>query len=491
MGITRWIFFIAYLVGVYVIGYFAYKKTAGLSEFYVAGKSLGTIEMTAAFTSAFVSASSILGYVAFAYSNGWSMILLYGGGCALGWILLSLVAPKLTRFEKGVTSPDIFAERFYSEKMRLLFAIVFIMWQALFLVQQFMGIGYVLEAFLGIPYWIGVLIIGVTLVIYISSGGMRSVVWTDVLQVIIMIVGVFIAAIVVMVMTGGFSGLNQAASTVVATGKPVGFMTSMTGGFSWLYLIGIAIPLGMIIVTVPFYHRMFFSVKNVKTAVGGIGISTLILIPFYLCIGIIGVGARQFLPSLATPDRAFPTLVSTTMSPLMGTLILTCIVAAIMSSLDSLLLAVGAMCSHDIFKGFIKKDATEKQELEVTRWSIIVIGLAGALVSLKPPATIIGMYNIIIGVVSSTLFPALLLGLFWKRTTKEGAFIGSIVGCIVAWVWIAFGPKAIPAALIGVPVGAILVVVISLFTPEPPKTALAQFFDDEKVALKNQSAQSM
>ena len=100
----RWIFFIGYLVIVYLIGYWSYKQTKGLSEFYVAGKDLGIVPLVGTFTASFVSASSILGYVAFSYGNGWSLITIYGIGCACGWTLLGFVSDRLRNFEAGVTT---------------------------------------------------------------------------------------------------------------------------------------------------------------------------------------------------------------------------------------------------------------------------------------------------------------------------------------------------------------------------------------------------
>lgn len=474
----RWSFFIGYLVIVYLIGYWSYKQTKGLSEFYVAGKDLGIVPLVGTFAASFVSASSILGYVAFSYGNGWSLITIYGIGCACGWTLLGFVSDRLRNFEAGVTSPDIYAVRYYNPKMRLWTAIVFIVWQSLFLMQQFMGVGYTIEQFLGIPYKVGLVIIGITMVIYVTSGGMRSVVWTDVVQAVVMLTGVLIAAIAVIKLGGGLSAINSSAMEIVTEARPRGFMLDALGGgqFTVSHILIESFALAAVICCVPFYHRMFFSARDGKLARGTIGLATPILILFYICLAILGVAARVMMPELEAVDRAFPSLVDKVLPPFLGTLVLTCIVAGIMSTLDSLLLAVGSMVSHDIYAGFINKKATEEQEMKVTRWALVIVGLGGMFLSFNPPATIMEMYHIMINVVSSTLFPPLILGLFWKRATYEGAMIGSITGFVSSWLWMSVGSKALPPAGVGIPLAIVVTILVSYLTPEPPQTALAPFF---------------
>lgn len=482
MFTVRWIVFILYLAIVYFIGYWSYKRSKTLSDFYVAGKGLGRIPLVGTFTASFVSAASILGYVAFSYQNGWSLITIYGIGCAGGWMLLGFISDRLRNFDAGVTSPDIYAERYSSNVMRVWTAIVFIVWQTLFLIQQFMGVGYTVQGFLGIPYQAAVIIIGTTMIFYVVAGGMKSVVWTDTIQTVIMLLGVFIATFAVWKIGGGLSGINTLASKIVQEGRSSGFMLdALSGGrYSVFYVVMTAFSLAAVITCVPFYHRMFFSARTPKLARGTVGLATPLLIIFYLCLAFLGVAARVMLPEIETVDRAFLVLVDSVLAPILGTLILTCFVAAIMSTVDSLLMATGAMVSHDIYSKIINKKISPEQEMKITRISLVVIGVGGMLLSLKPPGTIMDMYNVIIAVVSSTLFPALMLGLFWRRATLEGAMVGSVAGFFSSWAWLAFGSATIPPSAVGIPVSTVLIIIISLMTPKPPEQAITQFFPSRR-----------
>ncbi len=478
--VLRWSFFIVYLVLMYIVGYYSYLKSTSLSEFYVAGGSLGPIPLMGTFIASFVSASSVIGYTSFAYSNGWSMVSIYGIGCAAGWALLCLTSAKLRRLEGAATSPDIFAMRYKSESLRTWIAIVFLVWQTLFLIQQYMGIGYVVEQFLGIPYKVGMTIIGVTIIVYVGSGGMRSVAYTDVIQSAVMMVGVFLACFTLLSQVGGFSALmtKLAGASGGPSKLPVGgFVDALAGGkFTLSYVIINAVSVAATIYCVPFYHRMFFSAKNQKMAKATVGLSTPFLVVFYIALAVIGTGARVLRPDVQAADKIFPILADQVLPPLIGTIVLTCIVAAIMSTVDSLLMACGAMFAHDIWGRLIEKNLSPKREMFITRLGLVIIGGAGLALSFNPPGCIMQMYNVMMAVVSSTLFPGLFVGLFWKRATATGAFAGSVAGFASSWLWMLYGLKSIPSGLFGIGVGLVVLYAVSLATKPIPEEDLKRFF---------------
>ncbi|MGE5485112.1 MAG: sodium:solute symporter family protein [Ignavibacteriales bacterium] len=479
--VLRWGLFLGYLVVMYVIGYYAYLRSTSLSEFYVADSSLGSIPLMGTFIASFVSASSVIGYTSFAYSNGWSLISIYGIGCAAGWALLCLTSAKLRRLEGAATSPDIFAMRYRNESLRTWIAVVFLVWQTLFLIQQFMGIGYVVEQFLGIPYKVGMTIIGVTIIVYVVSGGMRSVVYTDVIQAAIMLVGVFLACFTILSQVGGFSALmtKLAGASGGPSKLPVGgFADALAGGkFTLSYVVINAFSLAATIYCVPFYHRMFFSAKTQKLAKATVGLSTPFLVLFYIALAIIGTGARVLTPDVKAADKIFPILADQVLPPVIGTIVLTCIVAAIMSTVDSLLMACGAMFAHDIWGRLVEKKLSPKREMFITRVGLVAIGGAGLALSFNPPGTIMQMYNVMTAVVSSTLFPGLFVGLYWKRATAAGAFAGSVAGFASSWLWLLYGVKSIPSGLFGIGVGLIVLWVVSLVTRPVPMEQLTNFFE--------------
>jgi len=478
--VVRFVGFTIYLVVLLLIGRWGYRKFKTLEGFTVGERKFGKIPMVGTFVGGFVSAASVIGYVSFAYQKGWALITIYGLGCAGGWLLLGFLSGRIRRIGKGLTSSDIYGLRFNSSTLRIWFAIVFVLWNVFFLIQQYMGSGYLMEQFLNIPYAQAITFMAVILVLYTALGGMSTVVWTDVFQATVMVVGVLICVPYAVSSAGGFAAMNAAVAEK-------GLLTfNLQGSIKPTYIIGNLLALSFVISCVTYYHRQMMAAKDQKTAMASIGLGTVVLIPFYLALCTIGIACAKLLPALDTPDKAFPTLVSGYLPMVVGVIVSICLLAAIMSTVDSLLIAVGIMSANDIYGEIYHrvtgKNLPEKRILWLIRWCIAGSALLGLLISYKPPATIMVIYNVMIGVVSSTLFPPLIMGLYWKRATKEGALIGSIVGLVTATLWKYLGPSSVPMALVGVPVGFITIYIVSLLTKPTDQETLAVFFPEEEKA---------
>jgi len=476
--IYRYIAFVVYIAALILIGFWGYKKFKGLDGFTVGGRRFGKLPMVGTFVGGFVSAASVIGYVAFAYQKGWALITIYGIGCAGGWLLLGILSGRIRRIGKGYTSSDIYGLRYHSPANRIWFAIVFVLWNTFFLIQQYMGSGYLIEQFLGIPYAQAITIMAAILIIYTTLGGMSSVVWTDVLQASVMVIGVFICVPIAVKIGGGFSAINAAVAEKGLLSPDV------QGTVKPTFIIGNLLALSFVIACVTYYHRHMLSAKDQKTAMASIGLGTLVLIPFYLSLCIIGIASAKIVPGLDTPDKAFPALVAGHLPTVVGVIVSVCLMAAIMSTVDSLLVAVGTMAANDIYGEIYKqvkgKDAPEKRIVRLIRYCIAGSAILGLVISYKPPGTIMTIYNVMIGVMSSTLFPPLIMGLYWQRATKEGALVGSILGLATATLWKFLGPSSVPMALIGVPVGFITIAIVSVLTKKTDPETLAVFFPEQR-----------
>lgn len=483
----RWMVFVLYLAIVYYIGFANQKKSSSsLDEFYVAGRKLGPFPLAGTFCASYVSAAFILGIMSLAYSNGVGAITINGLGFGGGWTLLTLMSKKLQRFE-GVTSPDIYAMRYESKVLRTWTAFLFAFNAVLFLVIQFKGIGTAVSGFLNIPNNLAILLIGGTIIFYVSTGGMKSVVWTDVIQAIIMITGVYLTAMLIAGKFGIPDIITQAGQLAEEGKRAAGYMLDPFAGgvYTPLSAFGTTFSLCAAVACVTFYHRMFFSARSIKAAKATTGVAAPFLIVFFFCIVFLGITGKVLVPNLASSDQVFPMLVNTVLGPTIGTIVLTCIVATIMSTVDSQLLAVGAIVSHDFYRTIINKNADTKKELHAVRLGIIIIGGLGMLIAILNPSQIMVIYYILNASIAATLFPMLILGLFWKSATAIGAIVGSVAGFITSWVWYAFfvKPTGIPTDLVAVPVAFALTIIVSLFTKRTSRQALAIFFEDEEQAL--------
>jgi len=486
MNVTgNWIVFVTYGIVMLYIGFLGYKKAKTVEDFYVAGRTFGLEVAVPLFAASFISSASIVGYTGFAYGYGWSLIAMYPIGCAGGWILLQIFSNRIynSKFE-WYSTPDLYCSRYYDEGFTRIFMALFnICFMLIYIIIGLIGIGTILEVFLNAPYFLCVIIVAVILLIYTCLGGMYSVGWTNVVQWTLLTIGIVVAAVVALKMAGGLSNVNAAIYNVEGgiTNLTKGAMHSITAGgkISIGKIIGLVVGISLVCPCAVYYHRIFFSVRSKKVAGSFIGISAIFLVISYICIAIIGISTRVLLPNLKLTEHAFPSLV-TIFPAVLALIIIAAIIAAIQSTLDNQLLSAGTMATNDIYcKFFIKNnDTSGKNIMVVSRWITFLIGLIALIVALIRPGLVIQLYNFIMILAPTVLFPPLVLGLYWKRTTKEAEIFGSLFGLIGGLAWIFFGPKTLPATLVILPINIILMAIISLVTPEPPKHVIEKFFSN-------------
>ncbi|WHH60504.1 sodium:solute symporter family protein [Petroclostridium sp. X23] len=469
----NWVAFVAYCLIMLYIGYKGMVRTKDADDYYVAGRSFNIYIAVPLFAASFISSASMVGFTSYAYSSGWSMLVLYGAGLAGGWIMLQLFAPKLySSTEKWLTTPDLYSARYYDEKfMRPFMAIFNIFYMIVYIVIGIMGVGTVMEVFLKMPYHWAVLILGIVFLTYTTLGGMFSVAWTNVVQWLMLTVCILVTAAFALTKAGGLTSVNEYIFSVDSA------MHSPTvgGKLSLFYIFGLAIGNALNIPCLVYYHRIFFSLDSKRTAKSYIAVSAVFLIITYFAILFIGLAARKLLPDLANPSQAFPQIIM--MMPFsIGAIAVAGIISAVQSTIDSQLLSAGSMAAHDVYNRILKPDATTEQVMSVSRWLTLLCGIIAVVTALIRPTGLMNLYNLIIVVGPTVLFPPLFLGLFWKRTTKPAGIFGVVFGLVAGIAWVVFGPKSIPATLIILPASLIAMIIISLNTTPPPSEIVKKFF---------------
>lgn len=477
------IIFGIYLIGILYVGYRGYTKTDSISDFHVAGHGLGLMLAVGTFGGSFVSAASIVGYIGSGWIHGYGIFTKFVVGCAIGWLLLQVVGPKLYRYARKherFTLSDFFADRYYSKFMRAWTTFIVMLYCISLLVIQLKGVGTILDAVLGIPYVWGVIGISIVFIAYTTLGGMMAVAVTDLIQFVILVAVILIILPVLVGQAGGFAAMNATANSISPD-----LVDVWSGDYTPpLTSIGMMFTIAMAVVSSPYYLTRFYSCKSVKTARGMVGIGAVILIVWYIALVTEGVAARVLMPTIPgmDSDYAFPMMVKQFLSPVLGGFVLTALTAAIMSTTDSILLAVGSSAAQDIYRTFINVTATDKQMLRVARWVTGLTGVLAMILAIDPPGLIMQIYPIAVALLSSGIAPPLLVGLFWRKATKEGGIAGSIISFIITTVWQQMGnPFGLQAAMVGIPIGCLIIFIVSLMTKEPPKEAIEPFFTDESL----------
>ncbi len=466
------IIFIVYFLIVLGIGVYSYKKTEGEADYWIAGGKLGWALGGATIAATQMSAGLFIGTIGVMYSVGWSfgwVVLVFPVSY---WIMVSVIAPRFTRVRE-FTLPSFFERRYYSKSARAISALIILIAMVVYIQAQIVAGGLIANTIFGIPQSQGMIYFTILLLIYTFIGGMLAVVYTDFFQIMIMVLGSIVAVPLALHHIGGFSNLLiyvQAANPIAFTWK--GMPPAL------LFTIGLAFLLGTI--ARPEQLVRFYAMKDMKTIRRGILFTLILVILAHSFVFILALASRVFFPVLTTGDMAMPMIASGVLPIFIGTILLAAVTAAMMSTVDSLLIVAASALSHDIYATIFEPDAPESKKLWVGRIGVIVVGVIPVILLLTGLSggdlvqLIVALFSALMG--ASFLMPVL-LGILWKRTTKEGAISAMVGGLTATFLWKLYGMPNIDPVVAGFLVSATLCIGISLMTSPPPKSAIEPYFE--------------
>jgi SSS family transporter len=449
------------------------RRTRTEEDFLAAGRSIGPWVGGGVLAATQISAGTFVGTLGRHYLTGVSWVWIWFGVWA-GWLVSAvLVAPKLRRFG-ALTVADYVGKRFASEGARTLAAALIIITYTIYLTAQFQAIGEIASAVFGVAPLIAMTALIASTGFYTVVGGVRSSSYVEFVQTIMMVTALLFAVPVVIAHAGGLTALGEYVGSI----EP-----RMTGWwFGWRELVAFGMAFGFSIAAAPYEMTRYYSMRDVTTVRYAIGIALVAQALIGSCVMILGIGMRGLFPYLPSPDQASSILASVVMSPLMGSLFLVAMVSAIMSSVNSILLVTGGAFAHDLYKRLLNPEASQRRLIWVNRIAIIVLGAVPFWFASLKLADVQAIVVEQAKFIASFFFVPVVLGLNWRRGTKEGA-IGSMVagflGCLV-WRFTLqrdFASHGIDAVEVGVVLSALTFVLVSRATPPAPEANVRIFFD--------------
>ena len=522
------------------------SRASSTKEFYVAGGGVHPILNGMATAADWMSAASFLsmaGLIAFMGFSGAQYLMGWTGGYVL---LALLLAPYLRKFGK-FTIPDFIGERYYSKNARLVALICALFVSFTYVVGQMKGVGVAFARFLDVPFETGVFI-GIGIVFfYAVLGGMKGITYTQVAQFCVLIFAFTVPAIFISLqMTGNpvpQLGLGSKTSEGVyiieklnQLSVDLGFdaYTSINSdNLTNMFFITAALMFGT--AGLPHVIVRFFTVPKVKDARVSAGWALLFIAILYTTAPAVAVFARTniintlsnatyadvpqwfknwentgllsfedknqdgVIQYVAAPERneltidrdiivlANPEIAD--LPPWVIGLVVAGGLAAALSTAAGLLLVISTSISHDLLKNYLRPNISEKGELKAARISIAVAVLAAGLAGLNPPGFVAQVVALAFGLAASSFFPAIILGIFDKRTNREGAISGMVVGIVftIAYIlyftpqlggagtkegfWFGISPEGI--GTLGMIFNFITALVVSRFTPPTPEPVVA------------------
>jgi SSS family transporter len=442
--------FIVYLVVVLAIGTWAFTRTRNVMDFWVMGQSMGPVLATWSLVANFVSAVSVIGFVGAVYANGYSLMSHTILGLMLGLAGLYTVVGYVRRLNV-LTFPDLIARVTGYQIARPLAGTVLLASSWMYLIMQLVGSGLLVTAITGVPYQYMVWVIGAVFIVYTVMGGLVSVAWTDLLQGILMVLAVLVVMVYMVVDLGGLSEINLRFGALDAKFvDPTG-----AGQYTLVYIASMFLAFFGTILTEQDMLIRIAATRDVRTAKIHIAAAGVILSLFYCVLVTLGgaaaVALNQAGISIATPDAAFPTLITAYVPTGIGVLIILAVMSAILSTTDTRLHAAGMTVARDIYSYF-RPEADPKLLMRVSRVATVVIGLTATAAAVDPPGTIITLYGFRAVLITSAFLVPVYAAVFWVKLEGAAVVAAIALGAAAGLAGHLAGGSigAIPSTFVGV-----------------------------------------
>lgn len=539
---------VALSFGLY-IGIAIWSRAGSTKEFYVAGGGVSPLANGMATAADWMSAASFIsmaGIISFAGYDGAVYLMGWTGGYVL---LALLLAPYLRKFGK-FTVPDFIGERYYSKTARVVAVICALIVSFTYVAGQMRGVGIVFSRYLEVDINTGVVIGMVIVLFYAVLGGMKGITYTQVAQYCVLIFAFMVPAIFISIqMTGnpvpqlGFgSTLSDGSGTYLldkldGLSTELGFAEYTDGSKSLVDVFAITLALMVGTAGLPHVIVRFFTVKRVRDARKSAGLALLFIAILYTTAPAVAVFARTnlietvsgkeydnmpewfsrwettgliahedkngdgIIQYMAAPevneltvDRDIMVLANPEIADLPAWvigLIAAGGLAAALSTAAGLLLVISSSVSHDLIKNVLKPDLSEKAELWAARLSAAVAVVIAGYFGINPPGFVAAVVALAFGLAAASFFPAIILGIFYKKMNSKGAISGMVVGlCLMLFYMLKFkfgifdgGKEAVSGlqeswwfgvspegfGTIAMIVNFIVAIVVNQFTPEPPE----------------------
>lgn len=543
LGVQNWTYILVGITFTIYIGISIWARAGSTKEFYVAGGGVSPLANGMATAADWMSAASFIsmaGIISFAGYDGAVYLMGWTGGYVL---LALLLAPYLRKFGK-FTVPDFIGDRYYSNTARLVGVICALIVSFTYVAGQMRGVGLVFSRFLEVDINTGVIIGMIIVLFYAVLGGMKGITYTQVAQYCVLIFAFMVPAIFISIqMTGnpipqlGFgSQLADGSGTYLldkldGLSTDLGFAEYTEGTKSTIDVFAITLALMVGTAGLPHVIVRFFTVKRVKDARKSAGLALLLIVILYTAAPAVSVFARTNMietvsnqPYASMPewftkwettglivfndknkdgviqyvadeninelvvDNDIMVLANPEIANLPDwviALVAAGALAAALSTAAGLLLVISASVSHDLIKKMINPNITEKGELIAARLAAVVAVCVAGYFGINPPGFVAATVALAFGLAAASFFPAIILGIFYKKMNKEGAIAGMVIGIVsmlfymtkfkFGWFgggtkadwWFGISPEGF--GTVAMIINFVVSVVIMKFTPEPPQ----------------------
>ncbi|MBU8730011.1 sodium/pantothenate symporter [Cytobacillus oceanisediminis] len=455
-----------FLIIIFLVGLWSSRKidtgSSFLQDYFLGGRQLGGFILAMTMIATYGSASSFIGGPGVAYTQGLGWVLLAMSQVVTGYFVLMVLGKKFAitaRKYNAVTIIDFLKERYNSRWVVWLSSLSIIIFLFSAMAAQWVGGARLIESLTGLSYLSALFIFAASVMVYVVIGGFRAVAVTDAVQGGIMFIGTMILLVAVIMAGGGIPNIiSDLSSENPNLITPFGF----DGGLTPLYVSSFWILVGVGVVGLPQVAVRAMSYKNARAMHRAIIIGTIVVGFIMLGMHLIGVFARPILPGIEVGDKVMPLIAMEVLPPWLAGIVLAAPMAAIMSTVDSLLLLVSSAIVKDVYINYIKPDA---KEAAIKKLSFAVTALLGILVcimALSPPDLLIWLNLFSFGGLEAAFIWPVVLGLYWAKGNRYGAVASMITGTASYILFHTFYPNALGMNTVVLPIALSLAAYVSV-----------------------------
>ena len=463
------------------IGWYAGRKTNNIGDFFVLSGKAGVVVSGIAYFSTQFSMGTFLGTPGTIYGVGYAGMAISVPGAVFCMILPALLIGRklITLGHKYgfLTMADYLTDRYHSKNMSGVLGVMMLFFLVPMMGAQIIGAGVIVHVFTGLPEWVGVVGMGIIVILYCMTGGMKGAMMTDVIQGSLMIATAVVTFIVSVVMGGGFSNINH---TLQSMNEAYLTFPGANGYMPWTYYISNIVLWSFFTMGQPHLFTKFFAMKDHKTMFKAILLGTAGMFFSATLIEWAGVNGIASIQNIEKADQIIPMILQRGMNPFLASIFIAGIVAAGMSTIDGILVTTTGAVTRDIYQKIINKNATDEAVMSLSKVVTVIIGIVVICFGVFQPGSIFEINLFAFSGMAIFVVP-ILFGIYWKKATAKGAIASVIVGIISLLLFtlnpsvkaLAMGFHALfPTTIIA----SIVMIVVSKFTESPPQETIDRHF---------------
>lgn len=470
--------FVAYLLLILFLGIRAYRQTHDLGDYILGGRKLGAVVTALSVGASDMSGWLLLGLPGAIYLSGLSEVWIGIGltlGAYLNWLF---VAKRLRLYSQhagnALTLPDYFENRFQDTTriLRTLSASVILLFFTFYTASGLVGGAILFENSFGLEYSTALLAGGLIIVSYTFIGGFLAVAWTDAIQAILMLLALLIAPVAVVIGSGGLSNvsgqlqhINPDSMSLFADVGVLAFLSLVSWGLGYA---------GQ-----PHILARFMAAENPEKLLPArrLAMAWMVVVLFgSVSTGLAGIAYFAETP-LVNPETVFIELSQSLFNPWVAGIITAAILSAIMSTIDSQLLVSSSVISEDIYRVFIRPQASERELLAVSRAAVIVIAILALIIASDRESRVLDLVSYAWAGFGAAFGPIIVFSLFWRAMTARAAIAGMLTGAltVVFWSNLQGGIFDLYEIVPGFVFASLAILGISALKPEQNEQVLAEF----------------